>query len=105
MVVHGVAHVQGAGDVGQRHHDDVAAVARPVVGHGVEGAGGAPQVVDGFFDLRRFICFGEGELAAHGRFLKRIKRITLLQPPGKSKARGSWFGARGSGLAVRGSFP
>ena len=39
-VVHGVPHVQGAGDVGQRHHHHVAPLA--VVGGGTERARGRP---------------------------------------------------------------
>ena len=52
-VVHGVAHVQGAGDVGQRHHDDVAV--RAVVRDGGEGVGGEPPLIDVRFVLLRFV--------------------------------------------------
>ncbi len=54
-VVHGVAHVQGPGDVGQGHHDDVALGAP--VGDGGEGVRGRPFFINPLFVLGGFVKF------------------------------------------------
>ena len=52
-VVHGVAHMQGPGDVGQGHHDDVAIVA--LVGDGPESVLLSPAIGDRRFDFAGFV--------------------------------------------------
>ena len=61
-VVHGVTHVQRAGDVGQRHHDHVGA--RVVVGQGGEAVFLHPAAIDFCLDAGGAVLLGE--FARHG---------------------------------------
>ncbi|OQB54517.1 MAG: hypothetical protein BWX98_02292 [Candidatus Aminicenantes bacterium ADurb.Bin147] len=92
-VVHGVAHVQGPGDVGQGHHDDVPAVA--AVGDGGEGVGRKPALrhpplVRGrFIQFRDFIRHGlvlridRGPIFTIDGALPQISPSSVLKPPSR----------------------
>jgi len=54
-VVHGVAHMQGPGDVGQGHHDDIAR-GSPIGDRG-EGVRGCPFFIDPLFVLGGLVQF------------------------------------------------
>ena len=56
-VIHGVAHVELAGDVRRGHHDGVGLFVG--VGLGVEVAAIQPELVDAVFHLARIILFCE----------------------------------------------
>ena len=78
-VVHGVPHVQRAGDVGQRHHHHVAPLA--VVGGRAEHARGHPAL--GRFPLgRRVVVAGRQRLAGGRRRSvgRRLHRVLSYQP-------------------------
>ena len=55
--VHGVAHVELAGDVGRRHHDGKGLLVR--VPAALKAAVSLPHPVDAAFDLLGFVCFGK----------------------------------------------
>ncbi len=73
-VVHGVAHMKGPGDIGQGHHDDVAA--GPSVGDGGESVGLEPAFGDPALVLGRLVEFRD--LIRHGRVLQGRSRPLFL---------------------------
>ena len=56
-VVHGMPHVQRAGDIRQRHHDDIAVLV--VVRGGGKGFGLGPALEDRFFQCGRVVLAGQ----------------------------------------------
>ena len=91
-VVHGVSHVEGAGDVGQGHHDDVTAGA--AVGYGGETIGLAPFLVDRRFVDQVIVQLGQFFPHCPSSPLRRLSRtrpgiqhlfLSHRFPPGKQR--------------------